>query len=151
MSDEFTKVRLTKETVAKIATLLESYPGAEFSQNSFSERAILAVIEMIEAGPGNRTEPDLVRVFDVFRTMGAKLPPKTPAPVSSPSPYTAADAMAVASAVAGRSPRREAPGSEASPKTAERSSDVPESPRGAGRASSPGRSLRAPGKAPRAA
>jgi len=147
MSQEFTKIRLSKETNARIARLLEGSPGTAYSIATFSEGAIMAVLDLIEARAGERREPAIVRVFDAFREAGPALTgPPTP-PVSSPRPYSAADAMAVASAVAGRSAPREVPGSGASPKTGERSSDVLESPRGTGRVSSPGKSPPVPAKA----
>lgn len=147
MSAEFQNVRVSRDTVARVADLLARNAGVNHSLNSFTDAALVAVLDLIEARAGERREPAIVRVFDAFREAGPALTgPPTP-PVSSPRPYSAADAMAVASAVAGRSVPREVPGSGASPKTGERSADVPESPRGTGRASSRGKSPPVPAKA----
>lgn len=151
MSHEFTKIRLSKETTARVASLLGRADGVAYSINTFGEAAICAVIDLIEARPGERREPAIVRVFDAFREAGAPLGEKPTVPVSSPRPYSAADAMAVASAVAGQSSPRGVPESGASPKAGGKSSDATESPRGSGRVSSPVRPLRAPEKAPRSA
>lgn len=152
MSQEFTKIRLSKETNARIARLIDQSPGTAYSIATFSEGSITAILDLIEARPGERREPAIVRVFDAFREAGAPLgnqPSK--APVSSPRPYSAADAVAVASAVAGQSSPRGVPESGASPKAGGKSSDATESPRGSGRGSSPAKPLRAREKAPRSA
>jgi hypothetical protein len=81
MSTEFQNVRIKRETVAKALALLESMPGANHSLNSFCDAAIEAIVAMIGRAPGDRREPDIVRVFDVFASVGQKLPTK-PAPVS---------------------------------------------------------------------
>jgi hypothetical protein len=152
MSADFQNVRVSREVVGKISRILSETPAVNHSLNSFTEAAVEAVIQMIESRPGERREPAIVRVFDAFREAGAPLGNQTPkAPVSSPRPYSAADAMAVASAVAGQSSPRGVPESGASPKAGGKSSDATESPRGSGRVSSPVRPLRAPEKAPRSA